>query len=189
MRAETSVGPMQTDVEINVPKHAWIIWLVMGLLSAVIGTWLIFSPKAAVATLAILLSIALFLNGLFELITAWERRKSWVGYVLGGLFLVAGIVVLLRPGKSLWFLAIVVGFSIIVTGMVQLAVAFSERDTVRQWGFLAALGAVGIIVGVLAIVWPQITVWVLALLIGVRLVIFGVIQLVVAFQLKSLSAD
>ncbi len=180
---------MQTDVSVKIPKNAWIIWLVMGLLSSVIGTWLIFSPKAAVATLAILLAIALFLNGLFELVTAGDRRQSWVGYLLGGLFLLAGVIVLLRPGKSLWFLAIVVGISVIVTGLLQLVVAISERDVIGHWGLLAVLGAIGIVVGALAIAWPQITVWVLALLIGVRLVIFGIIQLVVAFQMKSLGSD
>lgn len=181
---------MDADVEVvGVPKNAWIIWLVMGLLSAVVGTWLIFSPRAAVATLAILLAIALFLNGLFELVTAGDRQKSWVGYLLGAMFLIAGIVVLLRPGKSLWFLAVVVGISVIVTGVVQLVIAFSEREEIRHWGLLAVLGAIGIVVGALAIAWPQITVWVLALLIGVRLLIFGIIQLVVAFQMKALTSN
>ena len=46
------------------PRNAWVIWLVMGILSVGIGTWLIFSPEAAVTTLALLLAIALFLNGL-----------------------------------------------------------------------------------------------------------------------------
>jgi uncharacterized membrane protein HdeD (DUF308 family) len=43
-------------------------------------------------------------------------------------------------------------------------------------------------VGILAIAWPDITVWVLALLIGIRLLIFGVVQLAIAFGLRSLSA-
>jgi uncharacterized membrane protein HdeD (DUF308 family) len=40
---------------------------------------------------------------------------------------------------------------------------------------------------VLAIAWPGITVWVLALLVGIRLLIWGVIQLTIAFQLRSLT--
>jgi uncharacterized membrane protein HdeD (DUF308 family) len=108
--------------------------------------------------------------------------------VLGGLFLVAGVVVLLRPGKSLWFLAVVVGIAVITTGVMQVAVAFMDRERIRHWVLLAVLGVVGIVVGILAIVWPDITVWVLALLIGVRLLIFGVVQLAIAFGLRSLSA-
>ena len=180
---------MDTQVEVvGLPQHAWVLWLVMGLLSVVIGTWLVFSPEAAITTLALLLAIALFFNGLSELVTAGDRFRPWVGYVLGAMFLVAGLVVLLRPGKSLWFLAVVVGISVIVTGIMQVALAFMDRERIRHWVLLAVLGAVGIVVGILAIVWPGITVWVLALLIGVRLLIFGVVQLALAFRIRSLTA-
>lgn len=181
-----SMDEVQVEV-VGVSKHAWLIWLVLGLLSVGIGIWLIFSPEAAIATLAILLAIALFLNGLSELVTAGDRSRPWIGYVLGAMFLIAGLVVLLRPGKSLWFLAIVVGIAVITTGVMQLGVAIADRERIRHWVLLAVLGAVGIVVGILAIVWPGITVWVLALLIGIRLLIFGVIQLAVAFQLRSLT--
>jgi uncharacterized membrane protein HdeD (DUF308 family) len=182
------VEPMDAQVDVvGVPKHAWIIWLVLGLLSAVIGTWLIFSPEVAIATLALLLAIALFFNGLSELVTAGDRFHPWVGYVLGAIFLIAGIVVLLRPGKSLWFLAVVVGIAVITTGVMQVAVAFMDRERIRHWVLLAILGVVGIVVGVLAIVWPQITIWVLALLIGIRLLIWGILQLVIAFQMRALT--
>lgn len=179
---------MDAQVEVvGVSKHAWIIWLVMGILSVGIGIWLIFSPEAAITTLAILLSIALFLNGLSELVTAGDRLHSWVGYVLGAMFLIAGLVVLLRPGKSLWFLAVVVGIAVITTGVMQVGVAIMERERIRHWVLLALLGVAGIVVGVLAIVWPAITVWVLALLVGIRLLIWGVLQLAIAFQLRSIT--
>ncbi len=169
------------------PRNAWVIWLVMGILSVGIGTWLIFSPEVAITTLALLLAIALFFNGLSELVTAGDRLRPWVGYLLGAMFLVAGLVVLLRPGKSLWFLAVVVGISVIVTGAVQLVLALSERDQIRHWALLAVLGGIGIVVGILAIAWPEITVWALALLIGIRLLIWGVVQLAIAFQMRSLT--
>ena len=181
--------PMDVNVEVTgLPKHAWLIWLVMGVLSVGIGVWLVFSPDAAITTRALLLAIALFFNGLAELMTAGDRLHPWVGYLLGAIFLFAGLVVLLRPGKSLWFLAIVVGISVIVTGIMQIAVAVMERDEIRHWVLLAVLGAVGVVVGVLAIAWPGITIWVLALLIGIRLLIFGIVQLAISFRVRSLTA-
>lgn len=179
---------MQPNVEVRgLSPNMWILWLVMGVLSIGIGIWLLLSPRVAVATLALLLAIALFFNGLGELVAAVDRRRPWVGYLLGGLFLLAGAVVLVRPGKSLWFLAVFVGISIIVTGLVQLGLAFADRDVLRHWGFLAAAGAIGVVVGILAIAWPDITVFVLAFLIGIRLIFFGVVQLAVASQLRALT--
>jgi uncharacterized membrane protein HdeD (DUF308 family) len=177
------------DVEVQgVPKSAWILWLVLGVLSTIIGIWLILSPEVAIGTLALLLAIALFMNGISELVTAGDRFKPWFGYLLAAVFLVAGFIVLLRPGKSLWFLAIVVGISIIVTGLGQIMLALVDREAIRHWGLLLVIGIVGVIVGILAIVWPDITIWALALLIGIRLVIFGVMQMAIAFQLRTLTS-
>ncbi|CAN5634238.1 DUF308 domain-containing protein [soil metagenome] len=179
----------RSEVEVpNVPPHAWILWLVVGVLSAVVGVWLIFSPHAAIGTLALLLAIALFMNGIAELVSAGDRFKPWFGYLLAAVFLIAGFVVLLRPGKSLWFLAVVVGISIIITGLGQVLLALVDREAIKHWILLALLGVIGIVVGVLAIVWPDITVYVLALLIGIRLLVFGLVQIAIAFQVRALAA-
>ena len=177
------------DIEVQgVPKHAWILWLVLGAFSSIIGIWLILSPEAAIGTLALLLAIALFMSGVSELVTAGDRFKPWFGYLLAAVFLIAGFVVLLRPGKSLWFLAIVVGISIVATGLGQIMLALVDRESIRHWGLLLAIGVISVAVGIMAMVWPDITIYVLALLIGIRLLIFGILQIAIAFQVRSLAA-
>ena len=176
------------DLEVQgVPKHAWILWLVLGIFSSIIGVWLILSPKAAIGTLALLLAIALFMSGISELVTAGDRFKPWFGYLLAAVFLIAGFVVLLRPGKSLWFLAIVVGISIVITGLGQIMLAIVDRESIRHWGLLLTIGVISVAVGIMAMVWPDITIYVLALLIGIRLLIFGILQIAIAFQVRSLA--
>ncbi len=178
----------EVDVDVRgVGPHSWILWLVMGILSIGIGVWLLFSPNVAIATLAILLAIALFMNGLSELVTAGGRHRPWFGYLVGALFLIAGVIVLLRPGKSLWFLAVFVGASLLVTGAIQVVVAIADREHVRHWVLLALLGLLGVVAGVLAIAWPGITILVLALLVGIRLIVWGVVQLAIAAGLKQLA--
>lgn len=190
LRIEQEVGTVSyQDIEVQgVPKHAWILWLVLGLFSLGIGIWLILSPEVAIGTLAFLLAIALFMSGISEIVTAGDRLKPWFGYLLGAIFLIAGFVVLLRPGKSLWFLAIVVGISVVVTGLGQIFLALADRESIRHWGLLLFIGIAGVVVGVLAMVWPGITVLVLALLIGIRLIIFGVVQIAISLQLRSVAA-
>ena len=177
------------DIEVQgVPKHAWILWLVLGAFSSIIGIWLILSPEAAIGTLALLLAIALFMSGVSELVTAGDRFKPWFGYLLAAVFLIAGFVVLLRPGKSLWFLAIVVGISVVATGLGQIMLALVDRESIRHWGLLLAIGVISVAVGIMAMVWPDITIYVLALLIGIRLLIFGILQIAISFQVRSLAA-
>jgi uncharacterized membrane protein HdeD (DUF308 family) len=179
---------MEARVEVRgLSPNAWLIWLALGVASLGIGIWLVLSPRAAVATLAVLLAIALFVNGIAELLVAADLRRPWIGYAIGAIYVVAALVVVVRPGESLWFLAVFVGISIIITGLLQLAVALMDRDVVRHAGFLAFLGLLSVVVGIMAIVWPAITVFVLALLIGIRLILWGVVQLAVAFRIRRLT--
>lgn len=187
---ERESGMQTNDVGVQVQgvgKNTWLLWLVMGILSIGVGVWLLFSPGVAIATLAILLAIALFMNGLSELITAGGRHHPWFGYLLGALFLVAGVIVLIRPGKSLWFLAVFVGASLLITGAIQVVMAIADREHERHWVLLVVVGLLGIAAGVLAVVWPGITILVLALLVGIRLIMWGVLQLIIASQLKTLA--
>ncbi|HTO00341.1 MAG TPA: DUF308 domain-containing protein [Microthrixaceae bacterium] len=183
---------MSYEVQVEareLPSWVWIAWVVGGLVSAAIGVWLIASPNAAIGTLAILLAIGLLFNGMVELVNAQHHDHPGFSYLLAAIFLVAGLLVLFRPGKSLWFLAVVVGISIIITGIGDIVLSFVIREGVGHWLLMLTLGVVGVIAGILAIAWPQITIWVLALLIGVRLVIFGILQIAIGFGLRSVSSQ
>jgi len=180
------MSPMTADTE-QLPK-IWIPLMVFGALAAALGVWLILSTNAKTATLAILLALALFVLGLGELVFANGRPRPWVGYLLGAIFLVAALVTVLRPGKSLYFLAVFVGASMILTGVLQLALALFDRQDIEHWVVLAVIGVVGIVAGVLAIAWPDITIWVLGLVIGVRVLFFGVLEMFVANQLRQLTS-
>ena len=180
------MSPMTADTE-KMPK-IWIPLMVFGALAAVLGVWLIVSTNAKTATLAILLALALFVLGLGELVFANGRPRPWVGYLLGAVFLVAALVTVLRPGKSLYFLAVFVGASMILTGVLQLALALFDRQDIEHWVVLALIGVIGIVAGVLAIAWPDITIWVLGLVIGLRVLFFGVLEMFVANQLRQLTS-
>jgi uncharacterized membrane protein HdeD (DUF308 family) len=162
--------------------------MVFGALAAGLGVWLILSTNAKTATLAILLALSLFVLGLGELVFASGRPRPWVGYLLGAIFMVAALVTLLRPGKSLYFLAVFVGASMILTGVLQLALALFDRQDIEHWVVLAIIGVIGIVAGVLAIAWPDITIWVLGLVIGLRVLFFGILEMFVANQLRQLTS-
>jgi uncharacterized membrane protein HdeD (DUF308 family) len=181
------MSPKSSVATAQVPK-IWIPLMVFGAIASALGVWLIFSTNAKIGTLAVLLALALFVAGIGELLWASERRHAWVGYALGGLFMVAALVTLLRPGKSLYFLAVFVGASMILTGVIELSLAIFERDEIDHWVLLAVIGLAGIVTGVLAIAWPDITIWVLGFVIGIRILFFGILEMAVANQLRKLTA-
>ena len=70
---------------------------------------------------------------------------------------------------TLWALAVVVGIGIIAGGVAEALFAFRYRRELPRWGLWWLDGLVSIAVGVLALVWPEATVVVIAVLFGIRL--------------------
>lgn len=154
--------------------NPWLLLIILGALTTALGVWLIFSLNAALATVAILLAIGLFLNGLNELVWARERTSPWIGYALGVLFIVGGIVVIAQPGDSLRVLAIVIGAVLMTMGIFQMAAAIVSRNEVRHWIWMAIFGLITLGIGFMAIIWPAVTIRVLSIILAIRFLIVGI---------------
>jgi uncharacterized membrane protein HdeD (DUF308 family) len=99
----------------------------------------------------------------------------WLSPILGVLSVIAGIVVLAKPGDSLATLAVVSGIFLLVDGVFELATSF-DPDT-QSRGTSAVLGVLGLIAGVLLIRHPVPGVTMVALLLGTWLVALGAVRL------------
>jgi uncharacterized membrane protein HdeD (DUF308 family) len=80
----------------------------------------------------------------------------------------------------------VAGIGYVVRGVIRLIVAFMDRDDATMP--LAVIGAIGALVGVAIIVWPDATVAVVGLVLGIGALIGGIGEIITAFELKKLAA-
>jgi uncharacterized membrane protein HdeD (DUF308 family) len=55
---------------------------------------------------------------------------------------------------------------------------------IRSWGWFALFGVLSMMVGILVLVWPKPTLVVLAVILGILLILFGAMQLLIAFGLR-----
>lgn len=62
--------------------------------------------------------------------------------------------------------------------------AIDLTQVARRWGWVLADGILGVVVGLLALVFPGVTVLVLAILLGLALVISGVLEATVALRVR-----
>ena len=69
----------------------------------------------------------------------------------------------------------------LIHGIGRVVLAFAARHETRSWGWFALAGALNIVVGILALAWPEATILVLSLMLGFQILIFGVFLLVAAF--------
>ncbi|MCG8920075.1 DUF308 domain-containing protein [Actinokineospora sp. PR83] len=164
----------------------WWVVAVLGFLVAVLGIVLLADLAVAAGTLAVLVAIGLIFDGAAEIATAGRHRAGWPAYVLGGLWLVLGVLALVWPGMTLLALAVCVGIGFVLGGVVQVGAALSARKRLPMWGLWLALGVVTFVVGVLALVLPGLTILTLAVWLGVALLFRGIGMVWFGFTLRRL---
>ena len=158
----------------------WWLFLLLGVVSAVVGVFLMLDLFTAVATVALLAALGLVVTGIGELMTA-GRYRSVLGLIAGGVLVVAGVLAALWPDITLWVLAVLTGVGLIVSGVPRIVGALSLR--VEGWGWLLFAGVVSVAAGVVALIWPGATILALGLLLGIRMLLFGVAEILFALAL------
>jgi uncharacterized membrane protein HdeD (DUF308 family) len=107
----------------------------------------------------------------------------WLLVLIGVISIVAGVIILFKPGDSLATLAVIAGIFLLVDGLLELTAALFHGTQSR--GMAALLGVLTAIVGVLLIRHPIAGVAAVALLIGIWLITIGVIRFVAAFEIAE----
>jgi len=115
-------------------------------------------------------------------------KMRWALGLNGVLSIALGLVILFWPGISLFALTIVFGAYALATGIVGLVSAFSTPvKTERGWLVFSSL--LGIVVGVMVLVWPNISALALLYVIGVYAVALGILAIYGAFWLPIDGGD
>jgi uncharacterized membrane protein HdeD (DUF308 family) len=176
-----NVSSASSDVT---PSRHTGLRVAVGLLGAaalVIGVVLLFNPVAAARSLALLLGLSFVIGGLLEIAVGWNSHRRGASVVLGAVLVIAGVLAAVWPGITLFTLALITGLSLIIHGAARVGLALIARQEIEGWGWLVLAGAVNVVIGVLAIAWPQATVFVLSLILGAQIAAFGVLLLAFAF--------
>ncbi|MGO9752324.1 MAG: HdeD family acid-resistance protein [Solirubrobacteraceae bacterium] len=107
----------------------------------------------------------------------------WLTAGIGLLSILAGIIVLIKPGGSLKAIAAITGVFILIDGIVALLAAFSHSTASR--GLAGLIGVLNLVVGVFLIRDPVRGVVVIALFVGIWLIATGALRLVLAFDARG----
>ncbi len=111
--------------------------------------------------------------------------NAW-GWVLafGLLTLAAGIAVLAWPAETLLVIAVLFGIQLVITGIFRFVLAFSvpAADGGGVRALYAIIGLLSLIVGLWAIRHANLTVLVLAVLLGIYWIVHGTIDLFMALS-------
>src|SRR6266545_6348350 len=103
-----------------------------------------------------------------------ERKRAWLSVAIGLAATAVGLSLTFKPFSSLHVLILLATASLIIAGAGEL---ISGRPTTHLW-LSRALGLVLIVTGIAVLILPDVTIGLLATVVGVALVIGGLTRVV-----------
>jgi len=179
------------DLVARVGRH-WGWLLAFGIITVGIGIAALVWPGRTLVVVAVLFGIQLIVMGIFRFAAAIASDDLTGGRrvllaLLGVLSLIIGLYAVRHIFITLLALALLLGIFWIVSGAVELFMALSHREMPHR-GWNAVMGTISVLAGVVLLVYPGISLLVLAVLVSVWLLIFGAMEIALAFRVRSLTA-
>jgi uncharacterized membrane protein HdeD (DUF308 family) len=183
-----SGGPDVRDQVVELGR-AWWWFAFFGALSFLIGILVLVWPGHTLVALAVLFGLQLVVSGIFRLVQAVALTDVPGGAralmaILGLLGLLVGLYALRHIDIALSILALLLAIYWIIDGIVGIF-AFIDHPGLPGRLFVGVSAVLAILFGIILIVWPKPTLLVLAVILGLFLLGFGVLQLVIAFGLRA----
>jgi uncharacterized membrane protein HdeD (DUF308 family) len=181
----TTTTPAPAEVRQDL-RQVGTLLIAAGVIGAIAGILAIVYPDVTLLALALIAGINLLVLGAMSLVDAFsgdgDTTTRVLAAVLGLLGIMAGLVVMRRPGESLLAVLIVLGVWFVVSGIVDLVRAIVVPGN-RAFRLLAAF--VDIVLGGLILALPDVTLGTLAVLIGIAFIVRGAISVVRGVQLRK----
>src|SRR5215467_9134644 len=168
----------------------WWIFLLRGLAGIAVGVIAFVQPGAELVGLVLVLGLYSFVAGALALAVAATgvAGDRWWALLLEGIIgVVVAVLVWSWPIASALAFVYFVAAWLLMTGILQVAAGIRFRDIIdNEWLYIVA-GLVSVVFGLFVFRMPQQGAVATAFLFGWYFLLFGLIQLIFAFRLRSLQ--
>jgi uncharacterized membrane protein HdeD (DUF308 family) len=178
------------DVLAGVGRHwGWV--LAFGIVTLLAGILALSWPGRTVVVLAVLFGVQLVVAGIFRFVAALATDDETGATrvllaLLGALSFIVGLYALRHILVTIATLALLLGIFWIVNGAIEVFPAMSHRRMPGR-GWTIFMGLLSVVAGVVVLVYPGISLVTLAVVLGVWLLVFGMMEVGLAFRLRSIG--
>jgi len=192
MAAHTAVGVGPDSPLEHLAHKGWMWLLGLGIVATVMGVVVLVWPSQTLRVVGILFGIYLLVSGVMEIMLAFapgfRGSVRFLSVLTGALSIMLGLISFRGALESILLLALWIGFGWLITGITRAVSAASVPFLpYRGWqifgGILLAIG------GVVIISSPLDSVWALALLSGIWMIVIGIWQIVEAFVMRKYATE
>lgn len=164
-------------------------WLIaLSIVMILTGIVAIALPGISSVTFTLVLGWLLLFNGIVRLIKCFQAkpiRGFWWNLLVGILYVIASLLVISNPVKAVVTLTWVLGFLLIVEGIVTIIAAFINKVG-RSLSWMVVLdGVITLILGILVLSqWPVSAFWLIGLYVGISILLSGISLLVISLSTR-----
>ena len=167
-------------------RAGWSVF--MGVITSILGAFLIAYPLATATITTLLLGWVLIFVGIAQFVFALHSQtvgNFFQKVLFGLLYGITGVALTLFPFEGVEALTGLLGTLLLVQAGLATATAFQVRP-VEGWGWFLFDAAASLFMGMLIIVrWPSSSVWAIGTLVGVAVLMGGISRIMIASKIRS----
>jgi uncharacterized membrane protein HdeD (DUF308 family) len=174
-----------TSAELEGARHWWL-FLISGILW-ILFAWVVLSFNyETVWAVAVFFGIGLIAGGFMSIFVGLDARSwRWLHVTFGVLAILAGCVALLWPGQTFLVLAAIIGWYVMLSGVLDLIVAFATKDENDLWWLQLILGIAQVLIGFWAVGYAGRSISLLVIWVGATALARGISSIFVAVGLHG----
>jgi len=175
-------------VIVETPRQYWLLILFRGIIALLFGIMALISVEFTLLFLVYLFGAYVLIDGILAIIVSLQERKSsraWLlVFLIGIVGIVIGVLSFIHPGNVALLIFYLVALWLIIEGAFNVISAFLKASG-TEW--LSIIGGIlSIIVGIIFFLHPTSSILSIVWLLGLFALVYGIIQIIKAFQVKSL---
>lgn len=155
----------------NIASAPWWFAVFLGLAAAGLGIYLFSRPLTSLSTLGIVIGLAFIVSGIGELLRDEKEAAGRPVRAVASAEIIFGVMVIVWLGRSIDLLPFAVALALIGGGALRLTRAI--RGNVDERLAAGLHGLTDIIFGFLAWQWPDVTLVIVAIVFGIRMIFLG----------------
>lgn len=178
-----------SDDYIDLYKLFYLINLFGAALSIVFGAAMIFASYISVTVLLYVFAAYLIISGVSNSIHVFriidDKKKKNHLLFRNGFLVLSGILLMIIPGISAIILFYIIGIWFVVTGLTEMLLSYYYKRRMQYPLFVILVGVLTVLFGIFVILFPKTGTLVLAWIIGIGFIIWGMGTMIYAFIFRK----
>jgi uncharacterized membrane protein HdeD (DUF308 family) len=159
-----------------------------GVLTLLAGLGVLVWPGETLLVLAVLFGVQLIVSGIFRFVAALASQDLTGGTrvllaLLGVLSVIIGLWAVRHVLLTLLALIVFLGIFWVINGVIEVFTALAHREMPER-GWSVVMGILSALAGIIVLAAPGLTLFGLAVILGIWLLVFGVMEMTAAFRLR-----